>query len=73
MHSLGHRPHPLGVASLDLEVVGGVQRQLLDLVGQPVAHYGFDHPVVDLCVYVRAVVDDITYSRHRALETHYFN
>lgn len=59
VHGLRHGPHALGVAGLDLEVVGGVQRQLLDLVGQAVAHHRLDHPVVVLGVDVGAVVDDV--------------
>lgn len=63
MDGLGHGPHALGVAGLDLEVVGGVQRQVLDLVGQAVAHHRFNYPVVDLGVDVCAVVDDVACKR----------
>lgn len=62
LHGLGHGPHPLGVAGLDLEEVGGVQGELLDLVREPVAHHGLDDPVVDLGVDVRAVVDDVPWA-----------
>lgn len=68
LHGLGHGAHALGVARLDLEVVDGVQRQVLDLVRQPVSHHWFDHPVVDLGVDVGAVVDDVTYERRPALK-----
>lgn len=76
MHSFRHGSHAFGVSGLDLEVVDGVQRQLLDLVGQPVAHDGFDHPVVDLRVDVRAVVDDVAYNRtgaeiNQLIQPHY--
>lgn len=57
VHSVRHRAHALGVPCLDLEVVGGVQGQLLNLVGQPVAHHRLDHPVMDLCIHIGAVVD----------------
>lgn len=60
MHGLRHGPHALRVPRLDLEVVGGVQRQLLDLVSQAVSHHWLDHPVVILGVNVGAVVDDVT-------------
>lgn len=63
MHGLRHGPHALRVPRLDLEIVGGVQRQLLDLVSQPVSHHRLDHPVVILGVDVRAVVDDVTCKR----------
>lgn len=63
MHGLRHGAHALWVPGLDLEVVGGVQRQLLDLVGQAVAHHWFNNPVVDLSIYIRTVVDDIAYNR----------
>lgn len=60
VHGLRHGPHALRVPRLDLEVVGGVQRQLLDLVSQAVSHHWLDHPVVILGVNVGAVVDDVT-------------
>lgn len=60
MHGLRHGAHALRVPRLDLEVVGGVQRQLLDLVSQAVPHHWLDHPVVILGVDVGAVVDDVT-------------
>lgn len=63
MHGLGHGAHALRVSGLDLEVVGGVQGQLLDLVSQTVSHHRFDHPVVDLSVHVCAVVDDVACRR----------
>lgn len=66
MYSLRHGAHALRVSGLDLEVVGGVQRQLLDLVGQAVAHNWFNNPVVDLCVYICTVVDDVAYSTERS-------
>lgn len=65
MYGLRHRAHALRVAGLDLEVVGGVQCQLLDLVGQTVTYHRFNHPVVDFSVYICTVVNDITYSRER--------
>lgn len=67
VHGLRRGPHALGVARLDLEVVGGVQRQLLDLVGEPVPHHGLDHPIVILGVDVRAVVNDVTCHRSAAV------
>lgn len=70
MHGLRHGPHALRVARLDLEVVGGVQRQLLDLVGQAVPHHWLDHPVVILGVDVRAVVDDVTCHRKARSQVH---
>ena len=70
MHGLRHGPHALGVARLDLEVVGGVQRQLLDLVSQAVSHHWLDHPVVILGVDVCAVVDDVTCDRKASLSSH---
>lgn len=63
VHGLGHGAHALRVSGLDLEVVGGVQSQLLDLMSQTVSHHWFDHPVVDLSVYVCAVVDNVAYRR----------
>lgn len=59
MYSLRHGAHALWVSSLDLEIVGGVQGQLLDLVSQPVAHNRLNNPVMDLCVHISAVVDDV--------------
>lgn len=61
MYSFRHGAHAFRVSGLDLEVVGGVQCQLLDLVSQSVAHHWFNNPVVDLGVYICAVVDDIAY------------
>lgn len=65
LHGLRHGPHALGVPGLDLEEVGGVQGELLDLVCEPVPHHGLDHPVVDLGVDVRAVVDDVPWAGKR--------
>lgn len=59
MYSLRHGAHAFRVSGLDLEVVGSVQRQLLDLVSQTVAHHRFNNPVVDLSVYIGAVVDNV--------------
>lgn len=67
VHGLRHWAHALRVAGLDLEVVGGVQGQLLDLVGQSVSNHRLDHPVVDLGVNVRAVVDDVACTWRRRL------
>ncbi len=73
MYGLRHGAHALRVSGLDLEVVGGIQRQLLDLVGQAVAHHWFNYPVVDLSVYICAVVDDITYNREGQKERNKFS
>lgn len=61
VYGLRNGAHALWVAGLDLEVVGGVQGQLLDLVSQSVSNHRLDHPVVDLGVHVRAVVDDVAW------------
>lgn len=61
MYGVRHGAHAFGVPGLDLEVVGRVQRELLDLVSQPVPHHRLDDPVVDLGVHVCAVVDNVAY------------
>lgn len=62
MYGIRQGAHALWGSGLDLEVVGGVQRQLLDLVGQAVAHHWLNNPVVDLSVHICTVVDDVAYS-----------
>lgn len=69
VHGLRHGAHALRVPRLDLEVVGGVQRQLLDLVSQAVSHHWLDHPVVILGVDVCAVVDDVTCARNAQIRS----
>lgn len=59
MDRLRHGAHALGVASLNLEVVCGVERQFLDLVRESVPHHRLNDPVMDLRIHVRAVVDNV--------------
>lgn len=57
---IGEGPHSLGVASLDSEVVDGVQVEVHDLVGEPVAADGLHNPVVDGSVLVQSIEEDVS-------------
>lgn len=60
LRCLRHGSHSLGVTGLDLEIVGGVKGQLLNLVCQPVSNHRLDDPIMNLCVYISTVVNDVT-------------
>lgn len=59
LHQLRQRSHSFGVFGLNPEVVNGVEVQIHDLVGQPVAADGLHHPVVDGDVLIQGVVQDV--------------
>lgn len=40
----------------------------MDLMGQPVSHHGLNDPVVDFCVHIRAVVNDVPYSKEQRVD-----
>lgn len=37
-------------------------------MGQPVSHHGLNDPVVDFCVHIRAVVNDVPYSKEQRVD-----
>ena len=57
---IGEGPHSLGVASLDSEVVDGVQVEVHDLVGEPVAADGFHNPVINGSILVQSIEEDVS-------------
>lgn len=71
LDSIRHGTHPFRVTCLDLEVVGGIKGQLLNLMGQPVPHYWFNDPVMNLCIHISAVVNDVTWKgREKVIQRH---
>lgn len=58
---IGEGPDSLGVASLDSEVVDGVQVEVHDLVGEPVAADGLHNPVVNWSILVQSIEEDVSW------------